>query len=66
MHGDRTVYELGNGLEIHVTREGKVLHIIDDHSQDELDITETTLGQLLLKQGGRHFDEPASLSTMRH
>jgi hypothetical protein len=66
MHVDRTVYELGNGIEIHVTREGRVLQIIDDHPPDELDITETTLGQLLLKQDGRFPNEPQPLSTMRH
>jgi hypothetical protein len=66
MHGDRTVYELGNGIEIHVTRDGRVIHIIDDHPPDELDITDTTLGQLLLKQDGRFPNPPQPLSSLRH
>jgi hypothetical protein len=66
MNGDRTVYELGNGIEIHVTREGKVLHIIDDHPPDEMDITDTVLGQLLLKQNRPSPGSPPSLSSMTH
>ena len=67
MHGDKTVYDLGNGIEIHVTRDGKVLHLLFlDAVPQEKDITDTTLGQLLLKQAGRVPDSPQPLSTMLH
>jgi hypothetical protein len=66
MQGDKTVYELGNGIEIHVTRDGKVLHIILSQPPDELDITETTLGQLLLKRKDYVSDMPQLCSTLLH
>jgi hypothetical protein len=63
MQGDKTVYDLGNGIEIHVTRDGKVLHIILSEPSDEHDITNTTLGILLRKQENQIRNEPQGQSS---
>jgi hypothetical protein len=66
VQGDKIIYELGNGIEIHVTRNGKVLHVILDHPPEEFDITESTLGQLLLREHGRAAGPIPPPSTLRH
>jgi hypothetical protein len=54
-------YELGNGIEIHITPERKVLHIIDSHPPEELDITETTLGQFIAETGSEIPERTAAV-----
>jgi hypothetical protein len=55
MKADRQVFELPEGIEIHIRRDGKVLLVTPDveghNTTTEHDISETPLGTLLSKEG---------------
>lgn len=59
MQPDKFVYELPEGVEIVVKRDGKVFLMLPDYEvgfgSNEHEITETSLGQLL----SRHHQQPA-------